>query len=347
MYRDTIETTYALRDDAIPLVQRGDTVAAGDVIARGGGPPAIVPYAALLRLSADAAAAAIVRQNGATCTVGASLGTRRIGLMTHTVSAPAGGSVRGFPNSGALAIRDETATGQYRARYPGTVRERSDRAIVITSDVARCVYAFADKPRGIGALHIEQALLRAASAAETAAQLPHAASCTVIAHISDAEHLASVSRSFDGTLLVGSVTEPVAWALWDRSVQPSSRHSTGPGLVVLDGAGDARHGMRAVAPFRHFDGAAIAIDRFTQTIIVVPSSDFPLEGEGFPLFVLENHGERRDPANYGMSCDTLGAPQFALTSGGARALCTLAIGDPGGAERIPAQNLRRLPRTEE
>ncbi len=346
MYRDTIETTYALRDDAMPLVQRGDRVAAGDVIASGGGAPAIVPYAALLHLSADAAAAAIARQDGTTCTVGASLGARRIGLVTHTVSAPLNGSVRGIPNSGALAIRDENPTDRYRARYPGMVRECRDRAIVITSDVARCVYAVADTPRGNSALHIEQALLRAVSAAETATPLARTGASTVIAHISDTDHLTSVLRSFTGTLVVGSVPEAVTWALWERSLQPAC-HSKGPGIVVLDGASDARHGMHAVAPFRHFDGAIIALDRFTQTLVVVPAGGLPAESGAFPLFDRANHGERRDPANYGTPCDAHGAPEFALTGGGARALCTMAIGDSGGAERLPMQNLRRLPMTED
>jgi hypothetical protein len=165
----------------------------------------------------------------------------------------------------------------------------------------------------------------------------------VIAHISDADHLTAMVRSFDGTLFVGSVTEPVAWALRERSLPPASGRRKGAGIVVLDGIGDAQDGARAVAPFRHLDGAAVTVDRFTQTITVIPSSDHVANGGAFPTLDLGHHGERRDPANYRLLCDAVSAPAIAVTSSGTRALCVTAIGDTVGGEPIPTQNLQQLP----
>ena len=196
MFRDTIETRYALRDDDTPLVHHGDSVAAGAVIASGSGSPAIVPYAAILRLSTEAAADAVARHDGTACKAGASLGARRVGLVTRDVSAPADGTALGLPKSGALAIRKETAAYEYRARYGGIVRDISERAIIISSDVARCEYAFADAMHDVGPLQIEPALLDAATAEETMPHVPRVASSTVIAHINDAAHLKAVLRSF-------------------------------------------------------------------------------------------------------------------------------------------------------
>lgn len=342
MYRDTMDTIYALGGDATPRVQRGDTVAAGDVIASGFGPAAIVPYAALLHLSADAAVEAVVRHDGATYSVGTSLGARRIGLFTHSVAAPASGKACGLPQSGALAIKDETKTCDYRAQYAGTVQESSQQAIVITSDVVRWMYAFTDRLHGARVLHIEEALLRAASADETVTRLPREASSTVIAHISNADHLTAVVRSFGGTLFVGSVTDTVAWALWERSLLPAIRHRKGPDVVVLDGVGNAEDGVRAVAPFRSLDGATAIIDRFTQTIMVMPSRGVVVDDEIFPASDLRHHGQRRDPANYRSPCNAVGAPAIAVTSGGTRALCMTAIGETAGGERVPLQNLQPL-----
>ena len=341
MYRDTMDTRYILGEDATPLVQRGGTVAAGDVIASVRSPAALVPYAALLRLSPDAAAAAIIQEDGAACIAGASLGARRIGLLTHSVAAPASGEARSLPKSGALAIRSEGRTF-YRAHYAGTVRDSHEKAIVITSDIVRCAYVFADERSSDGVLHIEQALLRAANAEETIQRLPQAASSTVIAHISDADRLGAMARSFDGTLIVGSVTEPVALALWERSLSPASRHRKGADIVVLDGVGDMEDGVRVVAPLAYLEGAAVIIERLTQTITIIPSSGL-LPSEVFPMPDSGYHGERRDPAHYRVSCDAIGEPTIAMTSSGTRALCVTAIGETTAERGLPMHNLQRLP----
>ena len=64
MQRDTMDTSYALRDGDTPRVQCGDAVAAGDLIAAGPGAPAIIAYAAMLRLSEDDAAGEVARYDG-------------------------------------------------------------------------------------------------------------------------------------------------------------------------------------------------------------------------------------------------------------------------------------------
>lgn len=274
--RDTMDTTYALTAHDTPLVSPGDTVAAGDLLARGAAPATFVAYAAMLRLSADVAADEVIRHDGAACAVGRSLGARRAGLITRTVPAPVNGVAQSLPQSGALAIRDETATAEYRARYGGTVQEITEHAIVITSAVVRCGYAFANDHRDVGPLHIEPALLdREVTAATMPRTLP-AMSSTAVAHLADAAHFLSVLRTFHGTLFIGSVTEPVALALLERAQMPTAHRAKDAGIVVLAGLGDRDCGMRAVAVFRHLDGAQGVRDRFTQTVTIVPpGNDMP------------------------------------------------------------------------
>lgn len=338
MFRDTVDTWYALGENDTARVGQGDIVAAGNVIAVGSGSPTIIAYAAPLGLSVNAAADAIARCDGITCTTDAPLGERRVGLRTRKVSAPANGIVRGLPHSGALAIQSKNAKHEVRARYGGTVRDISHRAIIVTSAVARCGYALADESGDISPLHIDPALLDAAITDEGITQAPQTATI-VVAHVAEATHLKSISRSFHGTLMIGSVTEPVAWALLDRLQEPDARRGKGPGIVVLDGVGDVQAGVRAVAPFRLLDGAHATLDRFTQTIIFMPPGDALPERVSGPLSSHDQSTQQRDPAHYGVPCTVHGAPSLTIIGGGVRALCVCAGENPQRALPIPVQNL--------
>ena len=265
MVRDTMDTQYPLEDGDVPLVQSGDTVAPGDRIATRSGAPMIVAYAATLRLSLDTAREGMKESDGTVCAEGDLLGSRRAGLTTRSVLAPASGAVRCLPQSGALVIKREHATSEHQARYAGIVRAVSDRAIVVESEVARFAYAFANHVRDSGALAVVPAHLEFF----TTGWLPQTAASTVVAHIADVASLSSIVRSFHGTLFVGSVTESVAWMLLERS-HAVSRHTMAAGIVVLHGVGDLAQGKQAVAPFRQFDGAHTMLNRFTQTGIVIP-----------------------------------------------------------------------------
>jgi len=268
--RDTMDRSYALKDGDTLRVKCGDIVAAGDLIATGTGTPTMIAYAATLHLSEDAAAEEIARYDGTSCTAGASLGTRRVGLVTRHVRVPVSGLVRGLPQSGALVIRDPHAGVPRHAQYGGIVHDISQREITIRSTVARCGYAFADNVQAIGPLHTEQALLDIAVTESAMPRMPPAATSTVIAHIADAAHLKAIVRSFHGTLIVGSVTDSVAWALLERTQGTESRHPNRAGIIVLSGVGDVQDGARTVAPFRHFPGAYLACDHFTHTLTIIP-----------------------------------------------------------------------------
>lgn len=271
MRRDTLDTSYALREDDAPRVQCGDAVSAGDVIATGPGAPAIIAYAATLHLAEDAAAGEIARYDGTSCVAGESLGTRRVGLVTRHVRAPAGGLMYGLPQSGALVIRDAHGELPQHARYGGIVHDISPHAISIRSAVARCGYAFADNVQAIGPLSIEPALLDAAVTERAMPQMPPASASIVVAHVADVTQLKAVIRSFHGTLIVGGVTESVAWAILERSqVAAKARHTKDAGIIVLSGVGDIQDGTRTVAPFRHFSGAHLIRDRFTHTLMIIP-----------------------------------------------------------------------------
>lgn len=266
-----MDTSYALGEGDTPRVRCGDTVAAGDVIATDPGAPTIIAYAAALHLSEDAARGEIARYDGTPCEAGALLGTRRVGLVTRHVRASASGLIRGLPQSSALIIRGARADLPHHARYGGIVRDISTRAIRITSSVARCGYAFADDVHSIGPLPGEPALLGGAVTERAMPPTPVTSTSMIVAHIADAAHLKAVIRSFHGTLIVGSVTESVAWALLERAQASASRHANEAGIIVLEGIGDAQHGTRAVAPFRHFPGAHLACDRFTHTLTIIPT----------------------------------------------------------------------------
>lgn len=285
MQRDAIDTSYALSEGDTPRVRCGDTVAAGDVIAPGPAAPAIIAYAATLHLSEEAATEEIARYDGTSCTAGTLLGTRRVGLVTRHVRAPASGLMRGLPRSGALAIRDPHAELLRHARYGGIVHDISQRAIIIRSAVARCGYAFADDMHTIGPLPIEPALLGVAVTERAMPQTSPASASTVVAHIADAARMKTAIRSFHGTLIVGSVTESVAWALLERAQAAESRHANNAGVIVLSGVGDVQHGARAIAPFRHFPGAHLARDRFTHTLTIIPTDGvLPESGPEFASF---------------------------------------------------------------
>ncbi len=274
-----MDTSYALGEGDTPRVRCGDAVTAGDVIATGTGAPAIIAYAATLHLSGADAAGEIARYDGTSCIAGASLGTRRAGLVTRHVRAPASGLVHGLPQSGALVIRDPRAESPQHARYGGIVHDISPHAIIIRSAVARCGYAFADDIRTIAPLSIEPALLDVAITERAILRTPPASASTVIAHIADAAHLKAVFRSFHGTLIIGSVTDSVAWALLERSQTTDSRHANNAGIIVLSGVGDVQDGAHAVAPFRHFPGADLARDRFTHTLTIIPTNGMLPEPE--------------------------------------------------------------------
>jgi len=269
--RDTMDTSYALKEGDMARVQCGDAVAAGDLIATGPGAPAIIAYAATLHLSEDAAAGEIARYEGMSCKAGTSLGTRRVGLVTRNVRASANCLMRGLPQSGAFVIRDTRAEFPQYARYGGIVRAISRRELVIRSEVARCGYAFADTIHTIGPLRFDPALLDSAVTEPAILRTPTASASMIVAHIADTAHLKAVIRSFHGTLVVGSVTESVAWALLEHSQASESRNAKESGIIVLSGIGDVQDGTRAIAPFRRFPSAYLARDRFTHTLTVIPS----------------------------------------------------------------------------
>jgi len=269
--RDTMDTSYALRDGDTPRVQCGDTVAAGDLIATGPGAPAIIAYAATLRFSEEAARGEIAQYDGTHCKAGTVLGTRRVGVVTRNMRASASGLMRGLPQSGALVIRDAHAEFPHHARYGGIVHDISRQEIIIRSAVARCGYAFADNIHAISPLPIEPTPLGVAVTESALPQNPSPSASTIVAHSADAAHLKAVIRSLHGTLIIGSVTESVAWALLERSRTSKSRHAKDADIIVLYGVGDVQNGVRTVAPLRHYPGAHLICDRFTQTLTVIPT----------------------------------------------------------------------------
>ncbi len=338
MYCDTMDVRYALGERDTVRVEVGETVAAGDVIAARPDFSTIIAYATMLRLSAEETKDAIARCEGMDYTAGASLGERRIGFRTRKVAAPFSGIARGLPDSGALAIENKTAEHEIRARYGGTVRAISERAIIVTSAVAQCGYAFADESGDLPPLHIEPALLDGAVTDDGIPPSLRTAS-VVVAHIAEVAHLTPISRSFPGTLIIGSVSEPVAWALLDRPHESESRRGMGAGIVVLDGIGDALSGARAVAPFQHLHGAQAMLDRFTQTITIIPHGDALREIES-DLRPHENvPTQKRDPGHYGLACTVLSPPSIAALSDGERALCVQVGESSEHAVPIPAHNV--------
>ncbi|GEM_PF-4737193 len=341
MFRDTMETIYPLGDSDVPSVRQGDTVAAGDVIAHGPEPAAIAAYAATLRLSVDEAADDLARHHGREIKAGNSLGMRRVGLVTRTISAPATGTMHTLPRSGALVIRSDRADCERHARYAGIVRDVREEAIAVTSAVARCVYAFTGgDTRHVGQIHIDPALLKVPLTTKTMPRSVPSASSLILAHIADLATLHALTRSARGTFFIGSVTEPVAWSLLSRSESREGRRAHMPGIIVLSGVGDLAHGVHAVASFRDYHGAHAILDRLAHAVTLMPPAGTFPEADTGPEDADQQSAIRRDPANYDIPCEIHGAPVVALLHTGARVLCARTSGSPG--ERFaPSQNVRR------
>ncbi len=269
--RDAFLITYPLRDDATPLVHPGEHVIAGDVLARSNERGWIVAYAAILRLADGEAVADLKRHEGEAYHAGAPLATRRTGLRTRSVAAPVSGTVRTLPKCGALAVRDESGTFAYYARYAGIIRAVTEREISITSIVTRCTYAFAVGAPHHGILHIVPALLSGILTRDTALSIAESASVTVVAHIADVAALGALRSDMRGTLLVGSVSEEVALRLMSRV--SATQHGTAKqsAVVVLYGVGNVDAGIATAAIFDGLDTAAILFQRLSQTIVTIPS----------------------------------------------------------------------------
>lgn len=266
---EEMAVTYLLPGGATPLVHPGDSVVAGDALARGSRPPALVAYAAALGLSVGEAATAIERYDGAEYRAGTQLGTRRVGLRTRSVSARASGLLNALPNSGALAIRDESGTCEYRARQSGVVRESNEREIVVASAIARWPCAFVNGTPMFGALHIAADVLAATLTRDTALPLEATGDYAVVAHVADTAVLAALRPRRHGTLLVGSVSEDVAWQLMVHS--QAARHGTARqmALIVLHGVGDADIGIATTAMFGGLDGALMRFEWLSRTVVAI------------------------------------------------------------------------------
>jgi len=271
--REEIVTIYPLGGDATPLVQIGETVVTGDVLARGNRPPVFVAYAATLGLSATEAATAIERHDGEDYGAGTLLGMRRAGLRTRSVSASVGGSLHALPNSGALAIRDETGSFGVQARYGGIVGDVTEREIVVVSEVVRCGYALVDGVPMRGTLHAPADMLSATVTRDSVPPLRTKDDCTVVAHIADPAILIALRSHRQGTLLVGSVSENVAWQVASRAQDTRQSNMERVALVVLHGVGDADAGIAAVTMFGDLDGASVLFDRLSRSVLVaLPSA---------------------------------------------------------------------------
>ncbi len=267
--RDESVAIYPFPVGTTPLVPVGERVVVGDVLARGHGVPTLVAYAATLGLSAAEAAAEIERHEGKMYRAGTPLATRRTGLRTRSVSPPISGSLRTLMNSGALAISDE-ANIEYRVRHNGVVSAVTERAIFLTVEVARCPYVFMDGTPQNATLHIAPPLLSETLTGGTTLPLTEKKTVTAVAHIADAAALDAIRSHTHGTLLVGSVSEGVAWQLLSRSHAKGREVAKQSAVVVLYGIGDLETGIATVAIFADLDGAAVQFEWVSRTVVAIP-----------------------------------------------------------------------------
>ncbi|MHB8645030.1 MAG: hypothetical protein ACYDAR_04490 [Thermomicrobiales bacterium] len=339
--RDAFETMYPLGVSDAPSVRIGDAVAAGDVIARRSQHVAIAAYAATLRLPVEVAAEEMARHHGTPVEAGASLGTRRVGLVMRGIAAPTTGIVQSLPRSGAVVVHADTNYSDYRARFGGIVRAIQTDAITITTAVARWTYAFADdEVQQTGPVQITDELLSAALDASTMPRTLPPAMSHVVAHLSDLGVLRTQARSASGTLIVGTVTESVAWSLLSRPGDRNSRNQHKNRVVVLSGVGSLAQGVQAVASFRGFHGAQTVLNRFAHTVsVILPDGPFPAtasEADDADWTA----AIRRDPVHYNEPCEIQGAPFVAILDAHARVLCTRIRGDATGERLAPSSNVQ-------
>lgn len=336
---DTESRAYILPPVAEVVVRAGETVEAGDAIANLPPLPRVIALADFLRLSHDASVTAIQALDGTTIEAGGLLGKHRTGLRTRSLHAPCSGAIQSVPEHGAIAILPSEDRQILRADRPGVVATIEPDRVTITSRVLRCRSAFII---GRGAAYSRLAFA-GSERGEAVPERPDTdrkeAVITTLPHIASLADLTTACRRAPGPIIVGTVSEAVAWEMLIRQMEGGD--DAGHIVAVLLGPGDIRSGERAIERLRGFDGAMLGfaphggqMTIFTEASTEGREEESPDDrntGEAFAL----------DPARWHLPCIVTGAAELGLHETGVRTLLVRTVPTGEGAAWVPVVNVAK------
>jgi hypothetical protein len=277
---------------------------------------------------------------GTAIAAGERIASLRRGLRTQHARAPVTGTIAALHPSGIVVLATADGSVAIRARHGGTVTCYDEHGIVVES-AARCIpHAFGTN-RAIGATRLvvlEPLLLGPLLTRAPLPPLPPD-SALVVAHIADSKALAHTRQSGGALLIIGSLTEAVAWELSAHAAHDAGASATVTALV-LAGLGDADIGVRAAAPLRARHGATVLVDDETHTLILVedsctpPAAQVPAEDEPGIVF--------RAPAEWGALGTQIGPIREHALETGFRVLAAGTTSVQRGTAITPIQNFGKL-----
>lgn len=338
---DSMSFDYELPTGAEVSIAVGEKVRRDHRLARLPAQPEIVALANELRLPRDASRAVIRALDTSTVEAGAVLGRNRSGLRMRTVRASCSGIVQGMPTCGAIVVRPSDTTATLRARYPGVVASITSERVTVESPVIRRPFAFADGPwRDLGRLAIAEDPHARPTSAHSAGSDAEPVT-TALAHISDVAEMTATLRRVPGPLIVGTVSDEVAWQL--LTGEPSARHRPDRVVIVLVGPGDEARGAAALRTLQRWEGATLAADHRSREIIIIPDEPPDSAEDIASLEYRTSDAVFVDPARWYISCTVRGTAAMGLLETGGRALLVRTSVEGVTEERTPVANLAFRP----
>lgn len=336
---DTNSRAYVLPPGAEIAVQAGETVRAGDAIANLPPLPRLIALADSLRLSHDASVTAIQALDGSTIEAGGLLGKHRTGLRTRTLHAPCSGTICGVPELGAVSILSGEERPILRADRPGVVATIEPDRVTITSHVLRCRLAFIT---GLGGTYGRLTFapgVRGDALPKRPDTGEREAAFTALPHIASIADLTVALRRAPGPIIVGTVSEAVAWDMLLRQTDGSD--DAGPLIAVLLGPGDIGIGERAIEGLRRFDGATLDLDPHSGQMTIFNEASTEGAEEESPDDRTTGEALTLDPAQWHIPCIVAGTAALGLHEMGVRTMLVRTLPTGDGAAWVPTVNVAK------
>jgi hypothetical protein len=341
LHPDTKARVSILPPGSDVTVRAGEAVRAGDVIANLPPEQCVIALADRLLLSRDAGIAAIEALDGMSVEAGESLGRHRTGLRTRTVQAPSSGIIRGMPEQGAICIIPRDERPLLRADRPGIVTDIEADRVTITSRVLCCHLAFViGSSSAYGKLAIT-ANGRNGTAPERPETVERASIFTALPHIAGIADLPAALRDAPGPIIVGTVSEAVAWEILTRSSAESD--DAGQAVAVLLGPGERAVGERAIERLQIFDGSLLDLDLSRGEMTIFPGNLAEREWEARAQDSVGGEAFTVDPARWHMPCMVTGPAVLGSLETGVRTALVRSEPTSGGAEWVPVVNIIKCP----
>lgn len=338
---ETNSATYTLPKGAHPVVSVGDSVRAGDILAQIPAPPHLLAFADALHISPDASRNTIASLDGSFVEAGAPIHSRRSGLRVRTLRAPHAGTVCVLSECGAVTVRRREGNEPLRAMRAGVVTSVQSTAIIVESRVVRGSFAFA-----IGPLSVFGLLVIPIESPERPPRAPSdepegTDAVRALAYIGEVTELASILRRATGPLIVGTVSDAVAWELLTRDAPSAERENRA--VIVLFGPGDPERGATAVRRLRTYDGAMMSSTQRSGEIVIFPEKAADATAERHAEEGDTDAAMYIDPARWNTPCNVDGGAHMALLDTGARTLVRRTSAEGHRDERTPITNIATRP----